>query len=108
MYKYFKKEEIVDLNSGLVEMLDKAREIAGIPFIITSGYRTIEENARVGGVTGSAHLKGLAVDLKCTNDRERFLIVKGLLYVGFVRIGVEKTHIHCDIDTSRSVNVIWR
>ena len=62
MYKYFKEKEIVGLNTGLVEMLDKAREIAGIPFIITSGVRTPKQNEDAGGVNDSSHRKGLAVD----------------------------------------------
>lgn len=108
MYKYFKEKEIVGLNTGLVEMLDKAREIAGIPFFITSGLRTKQKNEDVGGVNDSSHIKGLAVDLRCRDSRERFLIVKGLISVGFMRIGVESDHIHTDIDISKDVNVIWR
>lgn len=107
-YKYFKDSEIVNLNGGLVMMLDQARTLAGIPFVITSGYRTTGQNDAVGGVNDSSHLKGLAVDLRCQNDRERFLIIKALISVGFTRIGDEVDHIHCDIDTLKDVNVIWR
>jgi len=108
MYKYFKEKEIVGLNTGLVEMLDKAREIAGIPFVITSGLRTEEKNKEVGGVNDSSHRKGLAVDLRCRDSRSRFLIIKGLISVGFSRIGAEVDHIHVDIDPEKDVNVIWR
>jgi len=108
MYKYFKDSEIKNLNGGLVMMLDQARELAGIPFVITSGYRTEEQNKKAGGVNDSSHLKGLGVDLRCRNSRDRFLILKALITVGFVRIGVEENHIHCDIDTLKDVNVIWR
>lgn len=107
-FKYFKDSEIVGLDLGLVQMLDKAREFAGIPFIITSGLRTIKKNAEVGGAPNSAHLSGKAVDLQCRNSRERFLITQALLYTGFTRIGNEKDHIHADIDISKDVNVIWQ
>lgn len=107
MYKYFKDSEITGLSPELVKMLDKAREFAGIPFVITSGLRTVEENMKVGGVENSSHLKGLAVDLRCTNSRERFLIIKALIYIGFVRIEIKKDHIHCDIDISKDLQIIW-
>lgn len=108
MFKYFKQKEIVGLDIGLVKMLDKAREIAGIPFVITSGLRTEKENRLAGGKPDSAHLLGFAVDLRCRNSRERFLIVKALIYVGFTRIGIEQDHIHTDIDISKDSDVIWR
>jgi uncharacterized protein YcbK (DUF882 family) len=107
MYKYFKDSEIQNLNAGLVQMLDQARDIAGIPFIITSGYRTAEHNAEVGGVDGSSHIKGLAADIRFTNWNEKFLIKKALYAVGFVRIGNGKGHVHCDIDTLKDVNIEW-
>ncbi len=107
-YKYFKDSEIVGLDIGLVRMLDQARELAGIPFVITSGLRTVAQNEAAGGAPDSAHIRGLAVDLRCRNGRERFLILKALFAVGFVRIGDEVDHIHTDIDITKDLNVLWR
>lgn len=42
--------------------LELVRKALGQPIIITSGYRCPLLNARVGGVSTSAHTKGLAVD----------------------------------------------
>ena len=42
--------------------LELVRKSLGRPIIITSGYRCPKLNARVGGVSTSAHTKGLAVD----------------------------------------------
>ena len=42
--------------------LELVRQALGKPIIITSGYRCPLLNARVGGVSTSAHTKGLAVD----------------------------------------------
>lgn len=42
--------------------LELVRKVLGKPIIITSGYRCPALNARVGGVSTSAHTKGLAVD----------------------------------------------
>jgi zinc D-Ala-D-Ala carboxypeptidase len=113
-WKYFKLTEktgsfgtVADLSPSLVDMLDKAREIAGIPFVITSGFRTVTHNKAVGGVSDSAHLKGLAVDLRCRNSNERYLLLNALLSVGFNRIGYGKTFLHADIDTTKPKNVIF-
>jgi len=108
MYKYFKEKEVIGLNSDLVHRLDTAREIAGIPFIITSGKRSAEESIRAGGFNTDAHVAGFAVDLRCRDSRSRFLIIKALIASGFNRIGDEIDHIHADIDPTKDVNVIWR
>lgn len=106
-YKYFTDKEIVGLKPELVTLLDQARGIAGIPFKINSGKRTVEQNEKAGGVKDSAHLSGLAVDISCTTDSARYKIISAFQKVGFNRIGIAKTFVHCDIDKSKSSNVIW-
>ncbi len=110
MYKYFNSTTdplIIGLDSKLLRMLDVARGLAGIPFIITSGKRTEAQNNEAAGVSDSAHLKGLAVDLRCENDEQRFRIVTGLISAGFARIELAKDHIHTDIDNSKPYGVMW-
>jgi len=106
-YQYFKEEEVKGLNIQFVMMLDLARSKAGIPFIITSGLRSEEHNAEVGGVGNSAHLRGLAVDLACHNASQMYKIVTGLIDAGFNRIGIYGDHIHVDCDSSLTQNVMW-
>lgn len=107
-YRYFSDKEIIGLKPELVKMLDDARHIAGIPFVITSGYRTAEHNAEVDGVENSAHTSGLAVDLRARNSIEHFKITKALLDVGFKRISRKyPNHIHCDIDETKPQNVLF-
>jgi len=113
-YKYFRKEEFTCPCCGqnlikdmFIERLDIARGIAGIPFVITSGYRCPKHNKELGGVPDSAHIKGLAADIKTNNSRDRFKIISALLQVGFNRIGVGKDFIHVDLDESKIKNVIW-
>lgn len=98
---------MVGLNTDLMQMLDLARDSAGVPFIITSGVRSVGDNIQAGGVFDSSHLKGLACDLACENSRNRYLILKALLQVGFHRIGVDKRHIHVDIDKEKDAQVFW-
>lgn len=95
------------MDKTFLSMIDEARGIARIPFKINSGYRTRKRNKRVGGVSNSSHLKGLACDIRCVDSNTRYLIINALRDVGFTRIGIAKTFIHCDIDTSKSPNVIW-
>lgn len=96
-----------EMDPKLLEMLDEAREIAGVPFRITSSYRTLTHNAKVGGSIHSAHLKGLAVDIATPESPERYAILAGLIKAGFRRIGIGKEFIHADIDESKPQKVIW-
>ena len=50
----------VEPDWDLVMRLDQARAIAEIPFVITSGIRSDEHNAMVGGSPSSSHLTGNA------------------------------------------------
>lgn len=106
-YQYFQAHEVYKLKPELVRMLDKARGYAGIPFVITSGYRSKAHNKRVGGVPNSAHTKGLAVDLRARTSKDRFTIISALIKAGFSRIGIGRTFIHADIDSSKSAQVAW-
>lgn len=96
-YKYFKPSEVVGLKPELVLLLDKARDIAGVPFKITSGYRDPIHNTSVGGVSGSSHTDGTGCDILADTSLKRFKIVSGALQAGFTRIGVYNNHIHLDI-----------
>ena len=113
-WKYFRYDEFKCPCCGenktdpkLIDMLDKARELAGVPFIINSGYRCEKHNKEVGGKSNSAHLKGKACDIACADGFSRFAIVNALLKTGFVRIGIAKTFIHVDIDDEKNLMVMW-
>ena len=95
------------MDKEFLQLLDNARDIAGVPFKITSGYRTKAHNREVGGVNGSSHTKGLAADLACTSSAHRFAIITALLEAGFTRIGVASNFIHVDYDHDKVGQVIW-
>ena len=106
MSKYFKEIEF-NMNEDFLIKLDEAREYAQIPFTINSAWRSIEDNKRVGGKPNSSHLKGLAVDIRVSNSRQRGLILEALRAVGFNRIGIAKSFIHVDMDYDKSQDVTW-
>jgi uncharacterized protein YcbK (DUF882 family) len=95
------------MDKNLLLMLDEARDKFDKPIHINSGFRTPSHNEVVGGVETSSHLKGLAVDISCNNNSDRFDLINCLLDVGFSRIGVAKTFIHADIDFDKTQGVIW-
>jgi len=95
-----------NMDATFLQMLDDARGIAGIPFRITSGFRTPSHNAYVGGVQGSSHLFGYAADIACNNSADREVILNSLIRAGFRRIGIAKTFIHCDNDPDKNP-AIW-
>ena len=107
MSRYFKEIEDGNMDANFLHKLDKARELAGMPFIINSAYRSPEHNAKIGGRPNSSHLKGLAVDIACNKSTDRFDLINCLLDVGFSRIGIASSFIHADIDTDKSIGVIW-
>lgn len=113
-YKYFKPGErtgqygtVADLKHELIGMLDEARGKAGIPFSITSGFRTPEQNRKVRGSTNSAHLRGWAADIRVRNSEERDKILVAAREVGFNRIGIGNGFVHLDADPSLPANRTW-
>ena len=107
--KHFKKEEFTcncgcgfnNINDDFVDMLDNARFFTKIPFKINSACRCEKHNKMVGGVTDSAHCKGLAVDISVRDDRARFIIISALLEVGFSRVLIYDTFVHVDMDLTK-------
>ena len=57
-----KGSDVVLIDDELVVLLQCIREHFGKPVHITSGYRTVEHNAAVGGSKSSQHLLGQAAD----------------------------------------------
>tara|TARA_R100001443_G_scaffold23563_2_gene35731 strand:+ start:24181 stop:24648 length:468 start_codon:yes stop_codon:yes gene_type:complete len=116
--KYFDLSEFDspdDSNSGenmdldFVRLIDEAREIAGVPFKITSGYRTPKHNTAVGGSITSSHMNipCNACDIAIPNSITRYKVIDSLLKVGINRIGIGKNFIHCDTDKNKSQDLIW-
>jgi uncharacterized protein YcbK (DUF882 family) len=114
--RHFNREEFLcpcclteDMDPAFLARLDDAREIAGVPFVITSGFRCRKHNAKIGGVEDSAHVWGVAADIAAASTSRRFHILRGLMLAGFRRIGlsVEDGFVHVDQDEDKPQDVIW-
>ena len=97
-----------EMHQEFLDMLDDARDIAQVPFVINSGFRTEEHNRSIPGASpDSSHLVGWAADIRATTSNRRWLVIEALIQVGFTRIGVADTFVHVDCDPSKSENCIW-
>jgi len=114
--KYFKADDFkckcgcgLDIKDKVKEMIFEAREIAQVPFIITSGARCLEHNYAVKSRPTSSHIKGLAVDIVANDAVTRGIINRALTKVGFLRFGhnFKKGFIHVDFDMDKPKPAIF-
>ncbi|MDW7678467.1 MAG: D-Ala-D-Ala carboxypeptidase family metallohydrolase [Bacillota bacterium] len=94
----------VALTKALLEKLQRLRELAEAPVVVTSGYRNASHNARVGGSPTSRHLSGEAADIRIPGlhpDEVAQLAVAA----GFTGIGIYAGFTHVDV---RPVPARWR
>ncbi|MFA5321199.1 MAG: D-Ala-D-Ala carboxypeptidase family metallohydrolase [Smithella sp.] len=115
-YKHFKCKEFDSpdapgsgamMNPKLIQDLILMRAYIGRPIRITSGYRTKEHNAKVGGSATSAHLDGDAADIACSGSIDRYDLLKAALAAGIQRAGLGKNFIHIDVSDRLPQDVIW-
>lgn len=115
--KYFSAKEFRCPESGLLfvdpellNLLDKLREKMGKPCLVTSGCRSVEHNAKVGGSGMSYHITTKmvpcrAADIKATGGNFRYKLIEYAIELGFGGIGIYDGHVHVDV---REDAVMWR
>lgn len=77
-----------------------------IPIHITSGYRNVAHNKRVGGNIHSQHLDGSAVDITCEYMDVLKIIITKYSTFGQCIIYKNKNFIHLSLPTSKHHNHI--
>lgn len=116
MAKYFTASEfrrctpscyISDMRPEFLELLDRIREKAGIPLVLTSAYRSPAWERKQGRTGTGAHTLGVAVDIRCNTSQNRYKIVRAALACGITRIGISKTYVHIDASRDHAQGVIW-
>ena len=99
------------MDRKFIEMLYQLARITKLPIfkMINSGARTAYWNTQVGGVSNSSHKVPTckAADIKAPTTAIRNQLVIAAKLVGFKRIGVGRTFVHLDSDTSKKQNVAW-
>lgn len=115
-WEYFTDTETEGMNDDFMVKLVAARKKTieldplrkGVPFRGTSWRRSLDKNQSViGAVPDSAHLSGLAVDLRVYSSQEAGMVIEALILSGINRIGIyvdanwQTVHIHCDGDLSK-------
>lgn len=109
----------IQMDLDLIDILDKARAIAGVPFRISDGggYRTAQYNQDLllrnpNASPRSLHLQGMAADIVVPrgDNRTRAIMISALMDAGIQRLGLAQTFIHVDIggpDTGRRTPSVW-
>ncbi len=100
------------IDSAFLWELQLCREVADIPFTITSGCRCPKHNEAVGGFSTSDHITDedhhcSGADIKCVDSKARCKIVDAAFQVGFDRIGIAKTFIHLGRSSTNTRRVLW-
>lgn len=103
--KDFRCDKII-VDSELIDVLEDVRAHFNKPVIVTSGYRTPEYNAKIGGVKNSQHTKGTAADIKVKGVPAR-KVQEYLKHKYWDRYGIGSylTFTHIDV---RSKKARWR
>lgn len=114
--KYFTEAEfqrcnppcsIEDMEQSFLDWLDDVREEAGIPFVLTSAYRSSAYDKSKGRTGNGAHCYRVAVDVRCNTSANRYKIIAAALKLGASRIGVGHTFVHLDRSHIHTQNIIW-
>ena len=111
MKQYFRNDELcckccgkLIIDQDFLERLNKARELADFPFIVTSGYRCPTHNVKVGSQSTN-HTTGKAADIECIDPHRRYMMVRAMIEAGILGIGIGLRFIHCDIN--RASWTLW-
>lgn len=83
--------DIENLHELAMDVLDPIRAQWGQPLVVTSGYRSTELNAKVGGVPNSAHIIGCAADVRLASWSNRsitdlFKLIQAMVEDGLIEV----------------------
>ncbi len=92
------------IDEKLAKLLQKMRDKFG-PISISSAYRTATYNKKVGGVSGSQHLYGLAADITIQDNARLLEAAQYAEKIGFKGVGLDDKYekfLHLDTRKSKS------
>lgn len=93
--------EVLKNLTELAKQLEVLRSHIKLPITITSGFRSKEHNAKIGGALNSFHILGMAADIQVKGMAPKQVadVVEKLIKEGKMReggIGIYRTWIHYD------------
>jgi hypothetical protein len=109
--KYFKRHEFkckcgkycngfpVEMDMKLLKIADDVREHFGKPITVSSGVRCETHNARVGGVSGSRHKRGKAMDFR-VKDIPASIVLPYVQSKSGIRYAyaIDSNYVHMDVE----------
>ena len=84
-----------DMDSVFLVKLNRARCLAGVPFVLNCAYRSPSWDKSHGRSGSGYHTKGRAVDVRCLDSSVRYKIVRACVDCG-LSVGVYPTFLHID------------
>lgn len=98
------------MDVNFVKRLQILRDHCNFPLIVNSGRRCKYWNTKSHGYPSSAHLEGLAVDIRVDREKARILM-QHALEMGFKGIGLQQKgegrFIHLDMKPRKNGMAIW-
>lgn len=110
----FKRSELAcpccgkfNMDEPTLSFIQEIRTRAGVAMPINSGVRCGVHNEAVKGVRDSAHLYGLAIDVKVFDDTSRYKLIQAAIEAKANGIGIYPNFLHIDRKIRASGPVIW-
>ena len=102
------KEQEANLIKLVANILDPLRELYGKPIKVNSGFRSVAVNMAVNGANTSQHLKGMAVDLDCEDNKKLFELIRD--YLTFDQLIDEQNYswVHVSFNENKNRGEIWK
>ena len=97
------RDNIIALVENILQPLRDAWEE---PLVINSGYRCLELNKKIGGVSTSQHVLGQAADVECSDPLALARLVKKL-ELPFDQMGLYPTFVHLSHSEDRNRGQIF-
>ena len=92
----------------VANFLDGLRKWFGGPIVVTSGFRSTAVNERVGGSKTSAHLDGLAVDIKPKSGLHAdYMRILDYLYPLVTCRRIDQLIVYCKTPQCPDLGVKW-
>lgn len=103
-----KGDSSIKIEKKALAALNAVRDEYGKPLIITSAFRDVRHNKKVGGSPVSRHLEGIAFDISIPSHSVGLQLEKIAIANGFTAIGRYSNFIHIDMRPSKKSGKIYQ